>query len=57
MKLSDFRYPLPRNLIAKFPAHPRDSSRLLVMHRDTETFEDLKFSEITRFFKKRNNFV
>ncbi len=52
MKLSDFRYPLPRNLIAKFPAHPRDSSRLLVMHRDTETFEDLKFSEITRFFKK-----
>ncbi|HEX9655898.1 MAG TPA: tRNA preQ1(34) S-adenosylmethionine ribosyltransferase-isomerase QueA [Bacteroidota bacterium] len=52
MKLSDFRYPLPRNLIAKFPAHPRDSSRLLVLHRDTETFEDLKFAEITRFFKK-----
>ncbi len=25
MKLSDFRYPLPRNLIAKYPASPRDT--------------------------------
>ncbi len=33
MKLSDFRYPLPRNLIAKYPAQPRDSARLMVINR------------------------
>ena len=27
MKLSDFKYPLPRNLIASYPAKPRDSAK------------------------------
>lgn len=52
MKLSDFRYPLPRNLIAKFPASPRDSSRLMVLHRADETIEEKRFSEIVQYFKK-----
>jgi S-adenosylmethionine:tRNA ribosyltransferase-isomerase len=53
MKLSDFRYPLPRNLIAKYPANPRDASRLMVVSRADESISSLrKFSEITRFFKK-----
>jgi S-adenosylmethionine:tRNA ribosyltransferase-isomerase len=52
MKLSDFRYPLPRNLIAKFPAHPRDSSRLMVMNRADESVADHKFTEIVQFFRK-----
>lgn len=52
MKLSDFRYPLPRNLIAKFPANPRDSSRLMVLNRVDETIADQKFSEIVQFFRK-----
>lgn len=52
MKLSDFRYPLPRNLIARYPANPRDASRLMVVDRAEETIAGMKFSEITQFFKK-----
>ncbi len=52
MKLSDFRYPLPRNLIARNPVSPRDHSRLLVLNREEESMTDLKFHEITQFFKK-----
>jgi S-adenosylmethionine:tRNA ribosyltransferase-isomerase len=52
MKLSDFRYPLPRNLIAKHPASPRDTSRLMVLHRDDETIEDRKFTDVAQYFKK-----
>ncbi|HXX62440.1 MAG TPA: tRNA preQ1(34) S-adenosylmethionine ribosyltransferase-isomerase QueA [Bacteroidota bacterium] len=52
MKLSDFRYPLPRNLIAKYPAHPRDNARLMVVNRADESIAGLKFSDIGRFFKK-----
>ncbi len=52
MKLSDFRYPLPRNLIAKFPASPRDSSRLMVLNRSEESITDHKFTEIVQYFRK-----
>jgi S-adenosylmethionine:tRNA ribosyltransferase-isomerase len=52
MKLSDFRYPLPRNLIAKFPASPRDSSRLMVLNRADESITDHKFTEIVQYFRK-----
>ncbi len=53
MKLSDFRYPLPRNLVAKYPSSPRDASRLMVVKRADESIESLKrFSEISQFFKK-----
>ncbi len=52
MKLSDFRYPLPRNLIAKHPVSPRDSSRLLVLNRSDESMTDMKFTDVTQFFKK-----
>ena len=31
MKLSDFQYELPEDRIAKYPAKPRDASRLLVL--------------------------
>ena len=39
MRTSDFDYHLPSELIAQTPIEPRDSSRLLVMHRDTGTLE------------------
>ncbi len=52
MKLSDFRYPLPRNLVAKFPAKPRDHSSLLVLNRADESMEDRKFFEIAEYFNK-----
>ncbi len=52
MKLSDFKYPLPRNLIAKFPAKPRDSARLMVLNRTDESIEEKRFSDIADYFEK-----
>ncbi len=52
MKLSDFKYPLPRNLIAKFPAKPRDHSRLMVLNRADESIDDRKFHEVVDHMNK-----
>ena len=46
MKTSDFNYDLPEELIAQTPVYPRDSSRLLVYHRDTNTIEHKIFSDV-----------
>ncbi len=52
LKLSDFRFQLPKNLIAKFPTTPRDACKLMVLHRDTQEIEDRKFYEIHEYFQK-----
>jgi S-adenosylmethionine:tRNA ribosyltransferase-isomerase len=52
MKLSDFKYPLPRNLVAKYPANPRDNSRLMVLNRADESVTELRFHDIIKYFKK-----
>lgn len=46
MKTSDFDYHLPQSSIAQTPVEPRDSSRLLVLHRDTGAVEHKVFREI-----------
>lgn len=53
MKLADFKYPIPRNLIAKIPAIPRDHSRMMVVNRRTEDIEEKVFYEIADYFQKR----
>lgn len=52
MKLSDFKYPLPRNLVAKFPAKPRDHSNLMVLNRADESIEDRKFFDVVDVLSK-----
>ena len=52
MKLSDFKYPLPRNLIAKHPSKPRDAARLMVLNRADESITDQKFGDILDYFSK-----
>ena len=42
----DFFYDLPKELIAQTPAEPRDSSRLLVLHKDTGDTEHRIFRDI-----------
>ncbi|MEM1043056.1 MAG: tRNA preQ1(34) S-adenosylmethionine ribosyltransferase-isomerase QueA [Bacteroidota bacterium] len=50
MKLSDFQYDYPKELIAKYPAEPRDSARLMVVDRERRTVEHHSFREIVDFF-------
>ena len=51
MKTSDFDYHLPESSIAQTPAEPRDSSRLLVLHRDTGTLEHRIFRDVTDYLQ------
>lgn len=51
MKTSDFDYHLPESSIAQTPAEPRDSSRLLVLHRSTGDLEHKVFRDIKSYFK------
>ncbi len=52
MKVSDFDYTLPKELIAKFPAEPRDSSRLMVLNRKTGEIEHRIFRDIKEYLKE-----
>lgn len=52
MKLSDFKYNLPNELIAQYPTDKRDQSQLMVLDRKTESIEMKKFSDITDYFEK-----
>ncbi|MFN3491219.1 MAG: tRNA preQ1(34) S-adenosylmethionine ribosyltransferase-isomerase QueA [Anaerolineales bacterium] len=49
MKTSDFDYHLPESSIAQTPAEPRDSSRLLVLHRDSGEIEHRFFRDVKLF--------
>ena len=46
MKTSDFFYDLPKELIAQTPVTPRDSSRLLVLGRNTGEIQHRHFYDI-----------
>lgn len=50
MKLSQFRYEFPASLTAKYPAEPRDASRLMVLNRAEGTIEHRRFSDIVDYF-------
>jgi len=52
MKLSDFKFNLPKTAIAKFPATQRDKAKLMVLNRETEEIENKVFKDITDFMKK-----
>jgi len=46
MKLSQFNFDLPEELIAKYPSENRDEARLLVVHRETGKFEHKLFKDL-----------
>jgi S-adenosylmethionine:tRNA ribosyltransferase-isomerase len=52
MKLSDFKYNLPKTQIAKFPVHPRDHAKLYVLDREKQTIETKKFSDVIDYMDK-----
>ncbi|MCE7860745.1 MAG: tRNA preQ1(34) S-adenosylmethionine ribosyltransferase-isomerase QueA [Chloroflexi bacterium CFX2] len=49
MKTSDFDYHLPESSIAQTPIEPRDSSRLLILHRESGEVEHRLFRDLTSF--------
>ena len=51
MKLSDFDFELPEELIAQHPADKRDESRLLVLHKNTGEIEHRHFYDIIDYLK------
>lgn len=46
MRTADFEYHLPPEKIAQTPARPRDSARLMVFDRKSETIEHHKFHDL-----------
>jgi len=50
MKLSNFNFNLPKELLAEFPAENRDESRLMVVNRKTNTIEHRLFKDILEYF-------
>ncbi len=50
MKLSQYKFNLPVELIAEYPAENRDESRLMVLHRDTGELEHRIFKDIIEYF-------
>ncbi|MDA0945848.1 MAG: tRNA preQ1(34) S-adenosylmethionine ribosyltransferase-isomerase QueA [Bacteroidetes bacterium] len=57
MKLSQFRYDVPKELVAQYPLDNRDDSRLMVVHRDTGTFEHRMFKDVVDMFDEGDVFV
>ena len=51
MKVSDFDYELPKELIAQEPAKIRDSCRLMILHGKDGSIEHKVFSDITDYLR------
>ena len=51
MKVTDFDYDLPKELIAQTPIEKRDESRLMILDRSKETIEHGKFKDIVEYLK------
>lgn len=51
MKVSEFNYELPEELIAQTPLEKRDESRLMILNRKNQTIEHKKFKNILEYLK------
>ncbi len=50
MKLSNFDFDLPQELLAEYPSEHRDEARLMVLHRDTQKIEHKLFKDLINYF-------
>ena len=57
MKLSQFEFELPEELVAEYPSEERDESRLMVVHKDTGEIEHKMFKDILDYFDDGDVFV
>src|ERR1041384_8682431 len=51
-RLNDYNYPLPEDLIARHPLPRRDESRMMVLHRGSQTIEHRQFRELKNLLRK-----
>lgn len=57
MKLSEFKFDLPEDLIAQHPTHNRDESRLMVVDRKTGVIEHKMFKDVLDYFDDRDTMI
>lgn len=57
MKLSEFKFDLPANLLAMHPAKERDEARMMVIHRDGGKIEHKIFKDILNYFDDGDTMV
>jgi S-adenosylmethionine:tRNA ribosyltransferase-isomerase len=57
MKLSEFNFNLPPELLAEYPADCRDESRLMVVHKDTGKIEHKMFKDLIDYFDEDDTIV
>lgn len=50
MKLSEFSFDLPEELIAEYPSENRDEAKLMVIHRDSGKIEHRLFKDVIEYF-------
>lgn len=56
-RLGDYDYVLPRELIASRPLPRRDDSRMMVVHRETQTIEHRSFRDLKNFLRPHDLLV
>jgi len=52
MKLSDYKFDLPKKLLSEYPAEIRDESRLMVLNRKDQTIEHKHFKDLIDYFEE-----
>lgn len=57
MKLSQFKFTLPDELIAQYPVKHRDESRLMVLHRKSGKIEHRVFKDLLDYFEEDDLFI
>lgn len=57
MKLSQFKFDLPLNLIAQNPAKKREDARMMVVNRKTGQMENKHFRDIMDYFDDKDVFI
>ena len=57
MRISDFQFYLPEELIAQSPLEPRDASRMLAVHRSSGVKRDLRFKDFPSLLRESDLIV
>ncbi len=57
MKLSNFNYNLPKDLLAEYPSDQRDESRLMVLDRKSNKIDHKLFKDVIDYFEDGDSFV